>query len=150
MDRHQRSGTGFFLTDKYVIILPENANGNHLKGISGGGPMKDIKELVEKTLNFGLGLAAYSREKIEELVEEMVRKGDVAQKDARQLAADLVHKGEEQKVELQKLVHDEVTRILDKMDLVRKSDIQEHVTAALRDAGMPDAGSGNKPGQPQS
>jgi polyhydroxyalkanoate synthesis regulator phasin len=112
--------------------------------------MKDIKELVEKTLNFGLGLAAYSREKIEELVEEMVRKGDVAQKDARQLAADLVRKGEEQKVELQKLVHDEVTRILDKMDLVRKSDIQEHVAAALRDAGMPDAGSGDKPGQPQS
>lgn len=98
--------------------------------------MKDIKEIVEKSVNFGLGLAVYSREKIEELVEEMVQKGEVAQKDARQFASDLVKKGEEQRDEMKKLVHDEVTKALDKMDLARKSDIREQVAAALQDAGL--------------
>ena len=98
--------------------------------------MKDIKEFVDKSLNFGLGLAVYSREKIEELVEEMVQKGEVAKKDARDLAGDLVKKGEEQRTQVQKMVHDEVTKILDKMDLARKSDIKEQVAAALKEAGQ--------------
>lgn len=98
--------------------------------------MKDIKEFMEKSVNFGLGLAVYSREKIEALVEEMVQKGEVAQKDARQFATDLVKKGEEQRDEMKKLVHDEITKALDAMELARKSDIREEVAAALRDAGL--------------
>ncbi len=98
--------------------------------------MNDIQEFIEKSMNFGLGLAAYSQEKIEELVEDMVRRGEVAQKDARKFAGDLVHKGEEQRAEIQKMVHNEVTAVLDKMDLARKSDIREQVAAALRDAGL--------------
>jgi hypothetical protein len=39
------------------------------------------------------------------------------------------------------MVHDEVTVILDKMDLARKSDIREQVAAALRDAGLAGAAS---------
>jgi|WetSurMetagenome_2_1015567.scaffolds.fasta_scaffold981286_1 polyhydroxyalkanoate synthesis regulator phasin len=96
----------------------------------------DIQSFIEKSMDFGLGLAAYSREKIEDLVEELVRKGDVAQKDARKFAGDLISKGEEQKAELKKLVNNEVTSILDKMDLVRKSEVQEQIKAALREAGV--------------
>jgi len=66
----------------------------------------------------------------------MVKRGEVAQKDARSLAADLVKKGEEQRDDLKKMVADEVTAVLDKMDLARKSDIREQVAAALRDAGL--------------
>jgi polyhydroxyalkanoate synthesis regulator phasin len=98
--------------------------------------MKDVREFVEKSMDFGLGLAAYSREKIEDLVEELVRKGEVAQKDARKFAGDLVVKGEEQKAELRKLVHNEISSILDKMDLVRKSEVQQQIKAALREAGI--------------
>ena len=36
----------------------------------------DVKEFFEKSLSFGLGLATYSKEKIEDLVEEMVRRGE--------------------------------------------------------------------------
>jgi len=108
--------------------------------------MVDIKELIDKSLNFGLGLAVYSREKIEELVEELVQKGEVAKKDARELAGDLVKKGEEQRKEVQKLVHDEVTKILDKMDLARKSDIKDQVDAALKEAGQ----AGEPPAEPKA
>jgi polyhydroxyalkanoate synthesis regulator phasin len=98
--------------------------------------MMDIKEFLDKSMSFGLGLAAYSREKIEDLVEELVKRGEVAQKDARQFAGDLVKKGEEQRVELKKLVHDEVTTLLDKMDLIRKSEVDDKIQSALKQAGL--------------
>ncbi|MGI6334168.1 MAG: phasin family protein [Saccharofermentanales bacterium] len=98
--------------------------------------MSEIKDFIEKTMNFGLGIAAWSREKIEALVEEMVQKGEIAGKDARQLAADMLKKGEDQRVELKKLIQDEVAAVLDKMDLVRKQDVREQIAAALREAGL--------------
>ncbi|HBP38690.1 MAG TPA: hypothetical protein DD640_08120 [Clostridiales bacterium] len=112
--------------------------------------MMDVKEFVDKTINFGFGLAEYSREKIEALVEELVQKGDVAQKDARKLAGDLVSKGEEQRAEFRKLIHDEVTKALDKMDLVRKSDIKDQVAEALREAGLAAAKPEVQSNEPQS
>lgn len=110
--------------------------------------MSEFKDIIEKTMNFGLGVAAWSREKIEEMVEEMVQKGEVARKDARDLASDLIKKGEGQRDELKKLVSDEVTAILDKLDLVRRSDIRDEIAAALREAGLTKPGSDS--GQPVS
>ena len=57
----------------------------------------DVKEFFEKSLSFGLGLAAYSKEKIEDLVEEMVRRGEVSRTEARDFASKLTQKGEEQR-----------------------------------------------------
>ena len=85
--------------------------------------MQDLKTFLEKSLSFGVGLATWSREKIEATVEEMVRKGDIAQKDARDFANDLVKKGESQREELSKMVQDEVKKAIDQMDLARKEDV---------------------------
>ena len=103
--------------------------------------MQDVKTFLEKSLSFGIGLASWSREKIEETVEDMVKKGDIARKDAREFANDLVKKGESQREELNKLIHDEVHKALEQMDLAAKSDIiskedlativREQVEAAL-------------------
>ncbi len=101
-----------------------------------------MSNLLEKTLNFGLGLALYSKEKIEAMVDEMVEKGEVAKKDAREFAKNLVQKGEEQRTEFKKLVHDEIESVLDKMNIAQKKDllsrediariVAEEVTAALK------------------
>jgi len=99
------------------------------------------ENIVKKTLNFGLGLALYSKEKIEALVEEMVNKGEVARKDARQFAEDLVKKGEEERDEMRKMVSEEVRSALKTLGLShedrRVSDeelerlVNEKVEAAL-------------------
>lgn len=80
----------------------------------------DIKDLMEKSLSFGLGLAAYSREKIEELVEELVKRGEVARKDARSVAGDLIKKGEEQRDEIRRLVRAEVAAALKEAGIASK------------------------------
>ena len=99
----------------------------------------------EKSFNLGLGLLACSREKIEELVEELVSKGEVAKKDARQFAGELVQRGEEQREELKKLVQSEVTKALNNANVATKEDIvakdeirkivREEIQEAFRDQG---------------
>ncbi|WP_051534234.1 phasin family protein [Desulfitibacter alkalitolerans] len=67
-----------------------------------------MSNLLEKSFNMGLGLFAYSREKIENMVDELVNKGEVARKDAQGFVSDLVKKGEEQREELKKIIRDEI------------------------------------------
>ena len=89
----------------------------------------------EKSINLGLGLFVYSREKIEELVEELVNKGDVAKKDARQFAVELVKRGEEQREELKKLIQSEVTKALENVNIAQKGDIvtKDDIREIVRD-----------------
>lgn len=82
-----------------------------------------MTDLFEKSINLGLGLFLYSREKVEELVDGLVSKGEVAQKDARRVAAELIQKGREQREEVEKLVRDEVAKALDHGDVARKADV---------------------------
>jgi len=80
----------------------------------------DVKEFFEKSLSFGLGLAAYSKEKIEDLVEEMVRRGEVSRTEARDFASKLTQKGEEQRDELKRLIRSEIAAALKEAGLVHE------------------------------
>ena len=99
-----------------------------------------MTDLFEKSMNLGLGLFLYSRDRVEEIVEGLVSKGEVSQKDARQVAAALIQKGREQREEMEKLVREEITKALDhgnvarKMDLVTKDEVREIVREEIREA----------------
>ena len=77
----------------------------------------------ENVLNLGLGLIMYFSEKIEDMVEELVSKGEVAKKDARQFASELVKKGEEQREEFKNLIQEELRKGLENADIAKKEDI---------------------------
>ena len=89
----------------------------------------------EKSVNLGLGLLLYSREKVEEFVEELVGKGEVAKKDARQFAAELTQRGEEQREQLKKLISEEVTNALGHVNVAKKEDLvtKEEITEIVRE-----------------
>lgn len=91
--------------------------------------------LMEKSLSLGLGFFVYSREKIEELVEELANKGEIAKKDARQFTSDLIKRGEEQRDELKKIIKEEVSDVMTNMNIATKSDIiaKEELAQIVRD-----------------
>lgn len=99
-----------------------------------------MTDLFEKSMNLGLGLFLYSRDRVEEIMEGLVSKGEVSQKDARQVAAELIQRGREQREELEKLVREEIAKGLDhanlarKADLVTKDEIREIVREEIRQA----------------
>jgi len=104
-----------------------------------------MSNAFEKSINLGLGLLLHSREKVEEVVEELVGRGEVAKKDARQFASKLMQRGEEQREELKNLIRSEVTKALDRVNVAKKEDVvtkdeirgivREQVQQVLREQG---------------
>ena len=93
-----------------------------------------MANIIEDSINFGMGLFAYSREKIEELVEKMVAKGEVQRKDAESFAADLIKKGEMQREELSRMVKDEVRRTLQDIGLTQDARLtKDDIRAVIRE-----------------
>ena len=43
-----------------------------------------MANIFEKSIDLGIGTLIYSREKIEEMVDKLVNKGEIAKKDAHQ------------------------------------------------------------------
>lgn len=82
-----------------------------------------MTNLFEKSINLGIGLFVFTREKIEEIVEELVDKGEIAKTDAQEFTAELVKKGEEQRNEFRNLIRDEVTQVLNDFNIAKKEDI---------------------------
>lgn len=90
-----------------------------------------MANFFEDTVNFGFGLFAFSREKIEKLVEAMVDSGRVAKKDAQNFMQEMIKKGEEQRREVKKMVKEEVTTTVEDMgintDGVNKDELREMI-----------------------
>ena len=103
-----------------------------------------MANILEDSINFGMGLFAYSREKIEQMVEKMVEKGEVQKKDAQSFANDLIRKGDEQRKELHDMVTGEVRTALQEVGLsssccVSKEDIREIIREEIAAANKKDA-----------
>lgn len=76
-----------------------------------------MANLIEDTLNFGFGLFAYSREKIEKLVEDLVDSGKIERGQAQKFAHKMIETGEEQRKEVKKMVQEEVRDNLEAVGL---------------------------------
>lgn len=90
--------------------------------------------IFEDSINFGFGVFAYSREKIEELVEAMVQKGEVAKKDASKFVSELVQKGESERKELHRIEGEELKKAMDTVDSLRpvtKEDVRQIIREEL-------------------
>jgi polyhydroxyalkanoate synthesis regulator phasin len=102
-----------------------------------------MSNFFEKSIDLGLGLFALSREKIDALVEDLVKRGEVSKTDARQVAGDLVKRGEEQRGELKHFIRDEVAEALGHVNIAAKSEtltkdeirqlVREEIQLALRE-----------------
>jgi polyhydroxyalkanoate synthesis regulator phasin len=65
-------------------------------------------DFIRKTYLFGLGLTTATREKIEEIVDELVRRGEVAEKDRPHVLEDLLKRAREEQHKLSASVKETV------------------------------------------
>ncbi len=80
-------------------------------------------DLIKKTMLAGVGLAAMTKDKIEELAEELTEKGELSEKEAKELVDDLLERSKRAKKDLNKKMENVVTKVLKKMDVATKKDI---------------------------
>ena len=92
-----------------------------------------MEDLFKKTISFGLGLFDYTKEKVETLVEEMVKRGELNKQDSSQAVEELWRKAEKEQSAFWDKVKEFTSSIVDEMPLVRRSELKalEERLAAL-------------------
>lgn len=82
-----------------------------------------MEGLIEKILLAGLGGLTITREKAEEIVADLVKKGEVARNDQSEFVNRLLEKGENTRTEIEKVVEKSIAKVLDRLNIPTKSDI---------------------------
>ncbi|MBB5325887.1 polyhydroxyalkanoate synthesis regulator phasin [Anoxybacillus tepidamans] len=81
--------------------------------------------ILKKGLAFGLGLALASKEQVEKLIDELVKKGELSLEESKDVIDQWKQQTEERKAELQRIVREQIKQVIDKFDLVTKDELQQ-------------------------
>lgn len=87
--------------------------------------MQDVQDLMRKSLLFGMGAMSITRDKAEDLVNEIARRGRMSREEARGLVDEMVERGEKQRFELNRTIREQVRRTIDDMGLASREDVHE-------------------------
>jgi polyhydroxyalkanoate synthesis regulator phasin len=82
-------------------------------------------DLVRKAYLLGLGLASLTREKVEEIVDELVHKGEIAEKDRRQVLDDLLARAREEQKRLRGSVRETVQKVLTETGIPTQKEFED-------------------------
>lgn len=82
------------------------------------------RELLEKTIELGLGAVLLTKESAVKLADELVKRGDVTKEEGKKLVSDLMEKGKGQKQKLEDFVAEIVQRAMEKADIAKQSHIE--------------------------
>jgi len=84
-----------------------------------------MASLFEKGLLVGIGLLSMTREKAQEVIDELSHEGDLQKSEIKEWVDQLSERGEDERQALRKLIREEMKKVLDEMGLVTKEDIQK-------------------------
>ncbi len=82
-------------------------------------------ELLKKTMFTGLGVASLTKEKIEDIAQEFVKKGEISEVEGKKLVTELMAKSEESKEDVRQQIDALVKSSLDKLNLAKSSELEE-------------------------
>ena len=82
-------------------------------------------DAIHKMFLAGVGLAAMTKDKIDEHVKELVEKGKLTEKEGREIAEDMLKKSEQAKKDLEKQVEKQVQQTLQALQIASKEDVEK-------------------------
>lgn len=80
-------------------------------------------DIMKKSLLAGVGAMAMTEDKIQELIDEFVQKGEISEKEGTSLLQDMRNAVEDQRAKISQMVDDQVKTVLHDLHLVTKDDI---------------------------
>lgn len=79
-------------------------------------------EFFRRGMYFGLGLAVASKEQVERIVDELVKKGEVAPSESKKLVDQMIEKGREEQAKVKEMVSDQVNNMLNETEIPSRDD----------------------------
>jgi len=84
-----------------------------------------VKELFDKLLSLGIGIAAVSKEQVEKIVDELVEKGKMTRNESSQVVEELINKGKDTQKKLEEAINRKVEEALKNLNIVTTKDLDE-------------------------
>jgi len=82
-------------------------------------------DLIHKILYAGIGFAALTEQKAQEIVEELEKRGELSGEEGKKLAQDLINRARKQSEQFRQTISDEVNKIAHKCCWVSRKDLDE-------------------------
>jgi polyhydroxyalkanoate synthesis regulator phasin len=82
-----------------------------------------LSDLFKKAISLGLGLTVVSKEKVEKVVDDLVKRGELAPAESKALVNRLVERGEEEQSQIKTYIYEQVQRVLSELDVPKESDV---------------------------
>lgn len=84
----------------------------------------DVKDLINKAISLGYGVAETSKEQIEKLVDDLVKKGEISRAESTGFVNELVRKSEDAQNRMKSAIRDGVKSVIAELQLATKEDIE--------------------------
>lgn len=84
-----------------------------------------MKESVRKIGLIGAGLWAMTEDKMNELVKDLVDKGDISKEEGKKAVQELIDESKKQTIDLEKKVSEKIQDAMSKKDIFTKKDMDE-------------------------
>ncbi len=81
-------------------------------------------DILKKTMLFSAGIASMTREKMEKFAEEMVKRGEISEKEGRELVDDLIARSKKARQDFEDSVTNAVAKTLEKLNIPQRSEIE--------------------------
>lgn len=82
-------------------------------------------DAIHKMFLAGVGLAAMTKDKIDEHIKELVEKGKLTEKEGREIADEMLKKSKQAKEDLEKQVEKQVQQTLQALQIASKEDVEK-------------------------
>ena len=82
-------------------------------------------DYIRKMTLAGAGLAIITTEKIQEMMDDLVKKGEMTEKEARETVNEYVEKSKQAKRDLEDKVEQMITGLLNRMNIPTRKEIEE-------------------------
>ena len=80
-------------------------------------------DLIKKTMLTGIGIAMKTKDELEELVKEIVKKGEMSENEGKSFFDDLKNKSEEAQKDFEEKIESKFKDLLKKADIATRDDV---------------------------
>jgi polyhydroxyalkanoate synthesis regulator phasin len=84
-----------------------------------------MRESIKKLGLIGAGLWAITEDKINDLVKELVDKGDMSKEEGKKVIQDMLEERKKQKIDLEKKISEKIQESISRTDIFTKKDMHE-------------------------
>ncbi|MCQ4088077.1 phasin family protein [Saccharibacillus sp. JS10] len=83
-----------------------------------------MSDLFKKAMSLGIGMTVASKERVEKVVEDLVKKGEIAPSESKAFVNKLVERGEEERNNIKGMVQEQVRRVLKELDVPNGNEVK--------------------------